>query len=64
MGCIKSSVKRDVYTNTNLPQETRKTSNEQPNLEPKATRNRRAKQKPQNLEKEEIIKIKSEINGK
>ena len=49
MGCIKSSVKRDVYTNTNLPQETRKTSNEQPNLEPKATRNRRAKQKTQNL---------------
>jgi len=27
MECIKSSVKRDVYTNTNLPQEIRKTSN-------------------------------------
>ena len=44
MGFIKISVQRDVYTNKNLPQETRKTSNEQPNLEPKATRNRRAKQ--------------------
>ena len=45
MECIKSSVKSDVYNNKNLPQETIKTSNEKPNLEPKATRNRKAKQK-------------------
>ena len=30
--CNKSSVKREIYCNTNLPQETRKTSNKQPNL--------------------------------
>ena len=43
MGFIKISVQRDVYTNKNLPQETRKTSNEQPNLTPKATRKRKEK---------------------
>ena len=45
MECIKSSVKSDVYNNKNLPQETIKTTNEKPNLEPKANRNRKAKQK-------------------
>ena len=29
MGCSKSSPKREVYSNTILPQETRKTSNKQ-----------------------------------
>ena len=38
MGCSKSSSKRDVYSNTILPQETRKVSNKQRNLTPKATR--------------------------
>ena len=33
MGCSKSSSKREVYSNTVLPQETRKTSNR--NLTPK-----------------------------
>ena len=37
MGCSKSSPKREVYSNTILPQETRKTSNRQPNLTPKTT---------------------------
>ena len=41
MGCIKSSSKRDVYSNTILDQETRDTSNKQPNFTPKATRERR-----------------------
>ena len=38
MGCSKSSSKRVVYSNTSLPQETRKTSNKQSNLTPKGTR--------------------------
>ena len=37
MGCSKSSSKRDVYSNTILPQEIRKTSNRQPNFTPKTT---------------------------
>ena len=41
MGCSKISSKREVYNNTILPQETRKTSNKQPKLTPKATRERR-----------------------
>ena len=41
MGHSKSSTKREFYSNTNLPQETRKISNKQPKLMPKATRERR-----------------------
>ena len=41
MGCSRSSSKRVVYSSTILPQETRKLSNKQPNLTPKATRERR-----------------------
>ena len=37
MGYSKSSSKREVYNNTILPQETRKTSNRQPQLTPKTT---------------------------
>ena len=37
MGCNKSSSKREVYSNTILPQETRKISNRQPNFTPKTT---------------------------
>ena len=43
MGCSKSSSKREVYNNTILPQETRKTSNRQPNFTPKTTGKRRTK---------------------
>ena len=43
MGCSKSSSKREVYSNTSLPQETRKISNKQPNFTPKAIGERRAK---------------------
>ena len=35
MVCRKSSSKREVYSNTIWPQETRKTSNRQPNFTPK-----------------------------
>ena len=43
----KSSSKKEVYSNTILSQETRKTSNRQPNFTPKTTGKRRTK-KPQN----------------
>ena len=43
MGCSKSSSKREVYSNTILPQETRKTSNRQPNFTPKASGKTRTK---------------------
>ena len=43
MGCSKSSSKREVYSNTILPQETRKASNRQPNFTPETT----GKEKPQ-----------------
>ena len=41
--CNKSSVKREIYCNTNLPQETRKTSNKEPNLVLTVMRKRRPK---------------------
>ena len=43
IGCSKSSSKRKVYSNTILPQETRKILNRQPNLIPKTTGKRRTK---------------------
>ena len=43
MGCIQSSSKREVYSNTILPQGTRNISIKQPNLTPKAIRERRTK---------------------
>ena len=51
MGCHKSSAKKEVYSNTSLPQETREMSNKQPNLTLKATRKRR-KKNTQSLQKE------------
>ena len=49
MGCHKSSSKWEVYSNTILPQEARKTSNRQPNFTPKTTEKRR-KKKPKLVE--------------
>ena len=46
MGCSKNDSKREVYSNTILPQETRKISNKNPNLIPKAIRERRTKKNP------------------
>ena len=56
----KSSSKREVYSNTILPQETRNISNKQPILTPKVIRER--KKKPKVSRRREIIKIRSEIN--
>ena len=62
MGCSKSSSKREVYSNAILPQETRKTSNIQPNFTPKITGKRT---KPPKISKrKEIIKIWAEVNEK
>ena len=63
MGRSKSSSKREVYSNTILPQETRKISNKQPNLTPKAIRERRTKN-PKLSRRKEIIKMRSDINDK
>ena len=63
MGCSKSSSKREVYSNTILPQETRNISNKQPTLTPKAIRERRTKN-PKVSRRKKIIKIRSEINEK
>ena len=63
MGCSKSSSKREVYSNTILPQETRKISNRQPNFTPKTTGKRRTKI-PQISRRKEIINILAEINEK
>ena len=41
MGFSNSSAKAGVHSNICLPQETRETSNKQPNFTPKATRKRR-----------------------
>ena len=43
MGYSKGSFKREVYSNTTLPQETRKTSNRQPKFTTKTTGKRRTK---------------------
>ena len=51
MGCSKSGSKREVYSYTSLPQETRNISNKQTNFAPKAIRERRTK-KPQSQQKE------------
>ena len=48
MGCRKSTSKREVYNNTILPQEKRKTSSRQPNFIPK-TGKRTKKKKPKKL---------------
>ena len=59
MGCSKNSPNREVYSNTILLQEKRKTSNRQPNFTPKTTGKRRTK-KPPKLVRKEIIKIQAE----
>ena len=64
MGCSKSSSKLEVYSNTILPQEIRKTSNRQPNFTPKITGKRRTKKNPKISRRKEILKIRTEINEK
>ena len=48
MGCSESSSKREVYSNTILPQEIKKTSNRQPNFTPKTTETEEQKNKNKN----------------
>ena len=63
MGCSKSSPKREDYSNTILPQETRKTSNRQPNFTPKTT-GKEEQKTPKISRRKEIVKIRAEINEK
>ena len=51
MGYSKSSSKREVYSNTILPQEIRKTLNRQPNFTPKTAGKRRTKTQSYQKEK-------------
>ena len=46
IGCSKSSSKTEIYSNTILPQETRKTLNRQSNFIPKTNGKRRANPPP------------------
>ena len=46
--CTKSSANKEVLSNTSLPQEARDTSSKQPNITPKATRERKTKTKSKN----------------
>ena len=68
MGYSKSSAKREVYSNSSLPERKKKRaiSNKQPNLIPKATRKRKTNNNnnktPKVSRKKEIIKIREEIN--
>ena len=55
------SSRREVYSYTSLPKETRKISNKQSNLIPKGTGERR-KTKHKVSRRKEIIKIREEIN--
>ena len=64
MGCSESRSKREVYRNTILPQETRKTLNKQANSIPKTTGKRKTKKTPKVSTKKEIINIWAEINEK
>ena len=63
MGFSKSRVKKEVHSNTSLPQETRETSNKQPNF----THKQLEKEEIKHLgvrRRKEIIKIRAEINAK
>ena len=67
MGCSKNISKRKVYSNTILPQETRKILHRQPNFTSKTTGKRRTtttKTKTKISRRKEIIKIQAEINEK
>ena len=62
MGCSKSSSKREVYSNTILPQETRKIS-EKNNLTLHLKQLEKEEQaKPKVSRRKEIIKIRAEIH--
>ena len=62
MAYNKSNSKKDVYNNKILLHEIRKISNQQPNLGPKATRERRANKIQSQYTRKEVINIRAEIN--
>ena len=62
MGCSKITSKREVYSNTILPQKTRKTSYRQPKFTPKAAE--KIRKTPKISRRKKIIKIWPEINDK
>ena len=65
MGCSKSSPKREVYSNTMLPQETRKALNKNLILHLKQLEKKQQQKKTLKISiRKEIIKIKAEINEK
>ena len=64
MGCSKSSCKREVYSNTILPQETRETSNKLTLHLKQLEKEKTNKQKNKISGWKEIIKIQAEINEK
>ena len=61
MGCSKSSSKREVYSNTILPHETRNISNKPRTLHLNQLEKEEQKN-PKVSRRKEIIKIRSEIN--
>ena len=63
MGFSKSSSKKVVYSDTIIPQKTKKAVNRQPNSTPKAAGKRRTKN-PKVSQRKEIIKIGPEISEK
>ena len=63
MRCIKSSSKREDYSNASLPQETRRSSNKQPNFTSKAAREKRT-DKAYISRRKEIIKIRAKIENR
>ena len=60
MRCSKCSSKREVYSNTILPQEARKILNRQPNFTPNTT----GKSSKEEISRRKIINIQWEINEK
>ena len=67
MECSQSSFKKEIYSNTILPQETRKAPNKQPNFAPKTTGKRTTTTTKKNSKisrRKEIINIWAEINEK
>ena len=64
MGFSQRSSKREVYSNTILPQETRKISDKKPNLTYLKQLEKEEQKKPKVNRRKEIIKTRSEINEK
>ena len=63
MGCSKNTSKRDVCSNTILPEQTRNISNKQLNFTPKATTERTNKTQSQQKKRNQRAKI-NEIEAK